>query len=234
MTILEGKITELKQQLLTMAGIVEEMIGNSIKALVTKEEALVARVLGPDEARVNELEVENEDAAINLIALHQPEASNLRTITMVVMINNCLERLADHAVNIAESAEYLIARPQVKPLNDIPKMADYATAMLRDALDSFIRGDAELARSVCARDNAVDDLNRSVKAELITYMVADTGTIERALKLMMISLNLERIADLATNIAEDVIYIASGEIIKHGRGAVAACEGPSSPASSDH
>jgi phosphate transport system protein len=223
-TVLEGKIAELKQQLLTMAGIVEGMIANSIKALVTRDETLVARVLGPDEDRVNQLDVENEDAAINLIALHQPEASNLRTITMVVMINTDLERLGDHAVNIAEAAQFLMSRPPVKPLLDIPRMAELATAMLRDSLDAFIRSDAELARSVCARDTAVDDLNRKVKSELISYMVADPSTIERALRLIMISLNLERIADLATNISEDVIYMASGEMIKHGKGSALAAE----------
>lgn len=217
-TVLEDKIAELRQQLITMAGIVEEMIANSVRALVNKEAALAETVLSRDEDRVNRLEVENQDAAINLIALHQPEAKDLRTIAMIVMINDVLERLGDHAVNIAQGAQYLIARPQVKPLVSIPKMADQAVAMLKDSLDAFTRGDPELARSVCARDNAVDELNLSVRSELITTMVADSGTIERALKLILISLNLERIADLATNIAEDVIYMTSGEIIKHGKG----------------
>jgi len=215
-TVLEEKIAELKQQLITMAGIVEDMIATSIKALVDRDESLLARVLGPDEDRTNRLEVENQAAAINLIALHQPEASNLRTVTMVVMINDVLERLGDHAVNIAEAAQFLIPRPQVKPLVDIPKMADQAIAMLKDSLDAFIRSDPELARSVCTRDTAVDDLNHQVRAELISYMTRDPGTIERALKLLMVSLNLERIADLATNIAEDVIYMTEGKVIKHG------------------
>jgi len=217
-TALEGKIAELKQQLFTMAGIVEEMTANSIKSLVNKNPALAEQVIGPDEDRVNRLEVENEDAAINLMALYQPEASNLRTLTMVIKITNDLERLGDHAVNISEAAQFLVARPAVKPLVDIPKMADHAIGMLKDSLDAFTRNDPELARAVCGRDTVVDDLNRKIMEELSVYMAEDPKTIERALKLMMISLNLERIADLATNIAEDVVYIATGQVIKHGKG----------------
>jgi len=217
-TVLEDKIAGLKEQLFTMAGIVEEMIGNSVKALVNKDSALAEQVIGPDEDRVNHLEIENEDAAINLVALHQPEASNLRTLAMVIKINNDLERLGDHAVNIAQAAQFLMTKPAVKPLGDIPKMAEQAIAMLKDALDAFTRADAELARSVCARDTVVDELNDTVKRDLAKAMNADATTIDRALKLMMVSLNLERIADLATNIAEDVIYIVTGQVIKHGKG----------------
>ncbi len=214
-TVLEDKIAGLKQQLFTMAGTVEEMIADSVKALVNKDAALAAQVIGPDEDRVNQLEIENENAAINLVALYQPEASNLRTIVMVIKINNDLERLGDHAVNIAEAAQFLMGRPAVKPLVDIPKMADYAIGMLKDSLDAFTRNDAELARSVCGRDTIVDELNDAVKQDLAKVMSADAAAIDRALKLMMVSLNLERIADLATNIAEDVIYIATGQVIKH-------------------
>jgi phosphate transport system protein len=167
---------------------------------------------------VNRLEIDNEDAAINLVALYQPEASNLRTLAMVIKINNDLERIGDHAVNIAEAAEFLMTRPPVKPLVDTPRMAEHAIAMLKDSLDSFARLDAELARDVCGRDSVVDELNVTIKSELMEYMARDPQTIERALKLMMISLNLERVADLATNISEDVIYMATGEVIKHGTG----------------
>jgi phosphate transport system protein len=214
-TVLEDKIAGLKQQLFTMAGIVEEMIGDSIKALIDKDPALAEQVIGPDEDRVNHLEIENEDVAINMMALYQPEASNLRTIAMIIKINNDLERLGDHAVNIAEAAQFLMARPSVKPLVDIPKMAEHAIAMLKDSLDAFTRNDAELARSVCGRDTIVDDLNDTVKQDLAKVMSADASAIDRALKTMMVSLNLERIADLATNIAEDVVYIATGQVIKH-------------------
>jgi len=214
-TVLEDKIAGLKQQLFTMAGIVEEMIANSVKALVNKDVALAEQVIGPDEDRVNRLEIENEDVAINMMALYQPEASNLRTIAMIIKINNDLERLGDHAVNIAEAAQFLMARPAVKPLVDIPKMAEHAIGMLKDSLDAFTRNDAELARSVCGRDTIVDDLNDTVKQDLAKVMSADASAIDRALKTMMVSLNLERIADLATNIAEDVVYIATGQVIKH-------------------
>lgn len=217
-TVLEDKIAGLKQQLFTMAGIVEEMIANSIKSLVNKDSALAEQVIGPDEDRVNRLEIENEDAAINLMALYQPEASNLRTIAMIIKVNNDLERLGDHAVNIAEAAQFLMTRPAVKPLVDIPKMAEHAIAMLKDALDAFTRCDAEFARSVCARDTIVDELNSTVKSDLAKIMGEDPATIDRSLKLIMVSLNLERIADLATNVAEDVIYIATGQVIKHGKG----------------
>jgi phosphate transport system protein len=217
-TPLETKIAELQEQLFTMAGIVEEMVQNSIKALVNRDAGQVEPVTGTAEDRVNRLEKENEDAAINLIALYQPEASNLRTLVMVIKINNDLERIGDHAVNIAESASFLITRPPVKPLIHIPQMAEHTVAMLRDSLDAFGRKDAELARDVCGRDSIVDGLNAQVKDELKACMARDPETIERSLKLMMVSLNLERVADLATNIAEDVIYIVTGEDIKHGRG----------------
>ncbi len=199
-----------------MAAIVEDMVGNSMKALVNKDQALAEQVIRTDEPRVNQLEIENEDAAINLMALYQPEASNLRTITMVIKLNNDLERIGDHAENIAEAALFLIDKPPVKPLVDLPRMADIAISMLKDSLDAFTHADAELARSVCTRDSSVDELNRAIKSELMEYMSRDPSTIERALKLLMISLNLERVADLATNIAEDVIYIVTGEDIKHG------------------
>jgi phosphate transport system protein len=217
LTVLETKIAELKEQLLTMAAIVEEMVGNSIRALVDKDPNLAEQVIKTDEPRVNQLEIENEDAAINLMALYQPEASNLRTIAMVIKLNNDLERIGDHAENIAQAALFLIDKPPVKPLVDLPRMANIAISMLKDSLDAFTRADAELARSVCVRDSAVDELNRAIKAELMEYMARDSSTIERALKLMMVSLNLERVADLATNIAEDVIYIVTGQDIKHGQ-----------------
>jgi len=218
MTVLEQKLAELKERLFTMAGIAETMVSDSIRSLVTHEDALTRRVIEVDEEQVNKLEIEIEDAAINLVALYQPEASNLRTIMMIVKVNNDLERLGDHAVNIAEAAQFLNARPPVKPLVDLPRMSDVAVGMLKDSLDAFARGDADLARSLCARDSEVDSLKDQISRELITHMTSDASTIDRSLKLLMIALNLERIADHATNIAEDVIYIVKGEVIKHGAG----------------
>jgi len=221
-TILEQKLNELKEQLMAMAAVVEEMLANSMKALVERDEALARRVISDDEARVNHMEIEVEDAAISIMALHQPEASNLRNLAMIIKINNDLERIGDHAENIAEAALYLIPRPPVKPLIDLPRMAAHTLGMLKDSLDAFTRADAELAREVCGRDSAVDSLKDQVNRELVTYMTSDATTIDRALKLMLISLNLERVADLATNIAEDVVYIVRGEVIKHGKGVPAA------------
>jgi phosphate transport system protein len=221
-TILEQKLAGLKERLLAMAATVEEMVADSMKSLVDRDEAQARRVIDHVEPRVNRMEIDNEDAAINIMALHQPEASNLRTLAMAIKINNDLERIGDHAVNICEAALYLIPKPAVKPLVDLPRMCALAVAMLKDGLDAFTRADAGLARAVCGRDQAVDDLKNHINSELVQYMSADAGTIERALKLMMISLNIERIADLATNICEDVIYIVSGEDIKHGSGQPAA------------
>ncbi len=218
MTILEGKVVELKEKLLAMAAQVEGMVADSIQALVKRDSTLAEKVINETENLVNQMEIEIEDFAINLIALYQPEARNLRTITMVIKINNDLERIGDHAVNIAQAALFLIPRPPVKPLIDLPRMAKEATQMLHDSLDAFTRGDVELARSVCVHDSVVDSLKDQINRELITYMTSDATTIDRALKLMLISLNLERIADLATNISEDVIYAVTGEVIKHGKG----------------
>ncbi len=217
MTILEEKIAELKEKLLAMAADVESMVSNSIQALVKREIKLAERVINETEDRVNNWEIVIEDAAINLIALYQPEASNLRTIVMIIKINNDLERIGDHAENIAEAALFLIPRPPVKPLIDLPRMAENAIQMLRDSLDAFTNGNAELARDVCRRDSVVDSLKDQISRELITYMTSDATTIDRAIKLNLISLNIERIADLATNISEDVIYAVRGEVIKHGK-----------------
>lgn len=218
MTVLETKVAELKEKLLAMAAYVEGMVDSSTQALIKRDATLAEKVINETEGAVNDLEIDVEDFAINLIALYQPEASNLRTITMVIKINNDLERIGDHAVNIAEAALFLIPRPPVKPLIDLPRMAEEAIRMLHDSLDAFTRSDAELARNVCVRDSTVDSLKDQINRELITYMISDATTIDRALKLMLISLNLERIADLATNISEDVIYAATGEVIKHGKG----------------
>ncbi len=215
MTVLEGKIAELKERLLAMAGTVEDMVSGSIRALVERDAEAARHIIEVQESVVNRQEVENEDLIINLMALHQPEAGNLRTLAACIKINNDLERIGDHAVNVAEAATYLIGVPQLKPLVDIPRMAEQAVAMLKDALDAFTRADARLARDVCARDSIVDALNDQIKRELVTYMTSDAKAIDRALKLMMVSLNLERIADLATNLAEDVIYMSTGEVIKH-------------------
>lgn len=216
--ILEEKINELKRKLLFMADIAKGMVTKSIRALSEKSDALAMEVIEKDEPKVNDLEIEIEESAINLIALYQPEASDLRTVMMIVKINNDLERIADHAENIAQNAmNWLIHKPLVKPLIDLPRMAEGATKMLSDSIEAFIRGDAELARNVCRQDSNIDSLLDQITRELITYMVSDPKTIDRSLALILVARNLERIADLATNLAEDVIYIVKGDIIKHHR-----------------
>jgi len=147
--------------------------------------------------------------------LYQPEAGNLRTILMILKMNNDLERIGDLAVNISESALFLIERPPVKPLIDIPRMAEEAINMLKNAVDSFINKDTKLAKSVCQKDAVVDNLRNQILRELITYMSSDPSTIERSIHLIRISRSIERIADLSTNICEDVIFITEGKIIKH-------------------
>ncbi|MFQ6618788.1 MAG: phosphate signaling complex protein PhoU [Fidelibacterota bacterium] len=213
--MLDRKITELEEKLFSQASLVEHMVAKSINSLVEKEESLAREVIEVDEVKVNSLEIEIEDFALNLLALYQPEAADLRKITMIIKMNNDLERIGDHAVNIAERALFLIPRPQVKPLIDIPRMADGAIKMLKDSLDSFVKENSDLAVDVCKRDSEIDSLQEQITRELITYMMGDPKTINRALMLILVSRDLERVADLATNISEDVVFMLKGKIIKH-------------------
>lgn len=213
--LLEEKINNLKKEIINYANLVETMIEKSIRGLMKKDKVLLNEVIEKDEHQANTLEIELDEVCTNLIAQYQPAAKDLRTILMALMINNDLERLGDHAVNIAKSSLFLIERSQVKPLIDIPKMAEEAIAMLKDGINSFIHEDTKLAKKVCERDNTVDALRDQILRELITYMTSDLTTIERSIHLIRISSNLERIADLSTNICEDVIFMVEGRIIKH-------------------
>lgn len=216
--MLEQKITELKEKLFIMASLVESMLEKSVNQLVNKDEELAREVINKDEPKANDLEIKIEDSGVKLIALYQPEASFLRVIIAMIKINNDLERIGDHAVNITERALFLIPRPLVKPLIDLPRMGKSAREMLKESLDSFARKDVNLAISVCKEDKEVDSLRDQVIRELITYMISDPSTIERSIQLISIGRNLERVADLATNIAEDVVFTVKGEVIKHHRG----------------
>ncbi len=211
---LEEEISKLKKMLFEMAASAEEMIAKSIKALQENNMALAEEVIKSDD-KVNEMEIEIDNQCIRILALFHPEAEDLRTVTMIMKINNDLERIGDHAVNIAEKALFLADKPPVKPLIDIPKMAEKAIEMLQESLDSFVNKDAALAIEVCKKDDEVDALEPQIVRELITYMISDPKTIDRALTLIFIARALERVADLATNIAEDTYYIASGKILKH-------------------
>jgi len=213
--MLDEKITNLKRQIVEYAGLVERMIENALGGLLEKDQDLLTEVIETDEPRANQIEVEIDELCTEVIAQFQPRAKGLRTILMMMKMNNDLERMGDHAVNIAQSSTYLIERPLVKPYIDIPRMAAVTMNMLKDSIMAFIEEDVRLARSVCERDNEVDALAIQVMRELVTFMAADPRTIERSLHLMRISGNLERIADLSTNIGEDTIFMVEGTVIKH-------------------
>ena len=207
-------LKQLKERLLTMAGIAEQSIGKTVKALVDRN-AELARTVIQEDVSMNQLEVEIEETCLTLLARYQPEAKDLRFIAMVFKIVNDLERVGDQAVNVSERTLDLLKEPLLKPLIDIPKMAALAQQMLKDALDAFVNQDPELARAVCRRDDEVDHLNDQVYHELLVYMTQDPKTITRAVDLILIGRHLERVADHATNIAEDVYYLVRGTTIKH-------------------
>jgi phosphate transport system protein len=216
--MLHQELEMLKEKLLESATLVESMIEKSINGLLKKDKDLLLKIIEEDEARENDLEIQIDEKGIELIARYQPHAKDLRTIVMILKMNNDLERIGDEAVNIAQSALFLIERPMVKPLIDIPRMAEEAIKMLQDSIKAFLQEDSQLAREVCVRDAIVDGLRDQIWRELITFMASDPTTIERSLHLLRISRCLERVADLATNLAEDTVYIVEGEIIKHHRG----------------
>ena len=210
----EAELQNLRNQLLTMGGLVEERVHRAVHALVHRDERDAQRIIATDK-ELNDLQMDIDNRCLRLLATQTPLAVDLRLITSAMKINADLERIGDQAVNIAESVLVLLPHPPVKPLIDIPRMAEIAEKMIRDALDAFVKKDAELARDVLRRDDEVDELKDQVFRELLTYMMADPGTIQRALALILISRNLERIADHATNIAEDVIFIAEAKDVRH-------------------
>jgi phosphate transport system protein len=210
----EAELQALRNQLLTMGGVVEQRVHRAVHALVHRGEEDAQRIIATDK-EVNDLQMDIDNRCLRLLATQTPLAVDLRLITSAMKINADLERIGDQAVNIAESVLVLVPQPPLKPLIDIPRMAAIAEKMIRDALDGFVKNDAALARDVLRRDDEVDELKDQVFRELLTYMMADPGTIQRALSLILISRNLERIADHATNIAEDVIFIAEAKDVRH-------------------
>jgi phosphate transport system protein len=210
----EEQIEALKNDLLLMSGRAEEIIRKALESLMSRDTKLADEVFA-DDATIDRMEIDIEEACIQLLALQQPLASDLRLITSALKISNDLERVGDHAVNIAGCAKQLAGRAPVKPLADLPALAEKSIGMLRDALDAFVRGDAESARLLVRRDDEVDDLNRQMFAELMRRMIADPQQVERSMTLVLVGRNLERIADLATNVAEEVVFIAEARIIKH-------------------
>jgi len=210
----ETELQALRNQLLTMGGLVEERVHRAVQSLVHRREEEAQRIIATDK-EINDLQIDIDDRCLRLLATQAPLALDLRLITSAMKINADLERVGDQAVNIAENVLVLIPQPPLKPLIDLPRMAEIAEKMIRDALDAFVKRDAELARDVLRRDDEVDELKDQVFRELLTYMMADPGTIQRALALILIGRNLERIADHATNIAEDVIFIAEAKDVRH-------------------
>ena len=213
-THFQQELNHLKKELLKMAGLAEQAIANAIDSLVKRDSALAERTIREDKA-INEMELAIDDLSLKLLALHQPMAADLRFITSAMRINIELERIGDLAVNIAERALSLNQELQLKPYIDIPRMAEITKNMVKTVLDAFVAGDPDLARAVCERDDQVDDLNDQVFRELLSYMLADPKTITRAVHLIIVSKYLERIADHATNIAEDVIYMVQAKTVKH-------------------
>ena len=211
----EKKLTQLKKILIENAVLVEGMIEKGVKGLRDGDKDLLTSVIRQDEPKANDYEIAIDELCVTTIAQYQPNTKALRTILMALNISTGLERMADHAVTICECGLYLIEQPPVKPLIDIPRMAEITIGMLKDAITAFIDENPDLALKVCERDSTVDGLRTQIIRELISFMIADPATIERALQLMKTASNLERIADLATNIGEDVIYMVKGTVIKH-------------------
>ncbi|MHB1024909.1 MAG: phosphate signaling complex protein PhoU [Desulfobacteria bacterium] len=209
-----GQLAELREMVLRMGGLVEQMTRGVVQALVERDIDLLAEVRSM-ETQVNLLHIEIDEACIELIALRQPAAVDLRFIAAAMKINTDMERIGDQAINITERAESLLAVPPLKPLIDIPRMADIAQEMLKASLDAFVNGDDELAYATILRDDQVDQLKDQVFRELLTFMMADPTTIPRAMDLILVSRHLERIGDHATNICEDVIFMVKGKDVRH-------------------
>jgi phosphate transport system protein len=213
-THFQKELEELKGNLLKMAALVEESIRDAVRSLVKRDSELAQQTFAKED-RINGLEIVIDDMCLRLLALRQPMAVDLRFITAAMKIITDLERMGDQAVNIAERAISLNQEPQLKPYIDIPRMAEITQSMVKDVLDAFVTKDSKLARSVCERDDLVDGLNDQVFRELLTYMMSDPKTTPRAVHLMIVCRCLERIADHATNIAEDVIFMVDALVIKH-------------------
>ena len=208
------ELDELQQKLLEMAGLVESAIHASVNSLVERDEQQAKEVLWK-EALINQKDLEIDELATRLLALYQPMAKDMRFLTAAMKMNGDLERMGDLAVNITERSLALMKEPPVKPLIDIPKMASLAEAMVHKALDALVKRDEALARAVLVSDDEVDRLQESVTNELVAFMQEERTTVPRAVDLMFIAHDLERIADHATNIAEDVLFLVRGIDVRH-------------------
>lgn len=210
----ENDLERLRENILRMGGLCEDAIARAMRAL-TERNADLARETMERDHLVNKMEVDIDEQCIELLALRQPAGSDLRLIITGLKISTDLERIGDLSVNLCERVLELLEAPPLKPLIDLPRMAEKTARMVRDSLDAYVRRDAELAESVCLRDDEVDALNDQIFRELLTYMMENQANIPRALGLSMIGRYLERIADHATNISQMVIYLVKGKDIRH-------------------
>ena len=204
----------VKQTLLAMGGLVEDQIRRAMKALLERDDALAQEVIDRDR-QVNTYDVEVDEQCVSLLALYQPAAGDLRFITTAMKIVTDLERIGDQAVNIAQRVLELNREPQLKPYIDLPRMAEKAQRMVKESLDAFVARDTALARQVCGKDAEVDALKEQIFRELLTFMMEDPRTIPRAIRVILISRFMERVADHATNIAEMVVYMVEGKMVRH-------------------
>ena len=211
----KDKIIELKHKLIQDASLVEEMIAKSIKGLLEGKKEMLLEVVNTEEPKVNDYDRAIDELCVQLIAQYEPVARDLRLVIMMIKMNKDLERMADHAVNISESSIFLIKHPALGQYSDLRAMAENAVRMLKDGINAFVNEDVHLAQSVCERDNIVDDAGDKILKDLTELMRNKKDSIPCGLQLMRIAHNLERIADLSTNIAEEVIYIVEGRDVKH-------------------
>lgn len=215
--MLKPKIDELKQRLLDYAFLVESMIEKSLQGLTHRDEELLRQIIAVDEVKANRNDNEIDEICTQLIAQYEPVAGDLRMVLMILKMNKDLERMADHVVNISESNAFLIKLSGYQPSEDILIMTKTAASMLKDSITAFINLDSVLAQDVCKRDNVVDDIADKILRDLIVVMQGKKNEIKKSLHIMRVSHNLERIADLSTNLCEEVIYIVEGKDIKHHR-----------------
>jgi len=211
---LEMEIEKLRKSLLHVGAVVEEALRKAVDAVMDRDEKMAASVIASDD-ELDRMEVELEEECLKILALHQPVATDLRLIVAALKINNDLERIGDYAVNVAERVQYLASRERVEIPFDLPRMAEKCCVMLKNCLDSFVNLDAGLASGVCRSDDEVDEIHRGVYATVQERILARPDEIDRLLQWVSISRYLERIADHATNIAEDVVYMLEGEIVRH-------------------
>src|SRR5579871_2073598 len=210
----ERDLNELKERLLWMGSLAERAVHQAVHSVLDSDEELAKRVLGEEDA-INEVQLELDDRVVQLLALHQLMAADLRFVLAVSRINNDLERIGDQAVNIAHGALRILRHPRVKPYVDLPRMSESVEEMVRDALNAVVRRDAALAHRVLSMDDRVDHYRDQIFRELLTYMMGDSSVVFPAFELILVAKNLERIGDHATNIAEDVIYIVHGQDVRH-------------------